>query len=258
MCFGGGSKQYSAYSSKKGKPSDFQKFRDVFDPWAKQDMARADAGTNFSKLNDYSSMQKQMDNLSRDGQAGMEIREMLRQHAIGLGKVSIDKRFTKFDPGYYKGYRDDYRGYYDPQVKKQFNETGDKLTATLADRGMLESSVGNSANTKLRSEYGDAKQNIANEALDASNKLRSQVEQSKSNLYSINEASADPMGVNAQAVGASTALVAPPQYSPLGQIFASALQPFANYAQSAGTSPSRQYNSQFNFAGGTGSGRVVR
>lgn len=252
MCLGGGggsSEPYNAYED------GFTPFRRVYDKWAKADLAKANAGVDFSKLNDLSRFQKGFDRFNKDGAASMEIREMKRQHAIDLGKAAIDNRFNKFDDKYFKKYRGDYTGYYNPQVEEQYNKTGDKLAATLADRGMLESSVGNASRTDLTSEYGKAKQNIANEALDASNKLRSQVESSKSNLYSINEASADPMGVNAQAVGASTALVAPPQYSPLGQIFVNALQPFANTMSGLQSNPSRNYVSNYST---TGSGKVVR
>jgi len=251
MCFGGGGdKTPDMYENGK-----FSQFEDIWNKWAKNDLQKANNGVNFNKLNNTSGkIDKWIDKVGADPRAEMEARELQRQHAIDLGKIGIDQNFQKFDKNYYRDYRDDYKGYYSPQVEDQFNEGTGKLTASLADRGMLESSVGNAAQAKLFKDYGQANTNIANEALDASNKLRSQVQSQKSNLYSLNEASADPMGVNAQAVGASTALVAPPTYSPLGQLFTAALQPFINYQQTSSNAPTRNYSSPYNT---TGSGKVI-
>jgi len=251
MCFGGGGdKTPDMYENGK-----FQKFEKLWNNWAKGDLKDAENGVNFNKLNDIpGKLDNKMDFLGKDPRAQMEARELVRQHAVDIGKAGIDNNFDKFDKDYYKGYKNDYKGYYSPQVEDQFSESTGKLTASLADRGMLESSVGNAAQAKLFKDYGQANTNIANEALDAANKLRSQVQGQKSNLYSINEASADPMGVNAQAIGASTALVAPPTYSPLGQLFTAALQPFINYQQTSSNAPTRTYTSPYNTAG---SGKVI-
>lgn len=251
MCFGGGTpKTPDMYSNGK-----FQDFEKNWNAWTAEQLAKAEKGGNLQNLSDLPGrFERKIDKLGKDPRAQMEARELERQYAVDLGKVGIDKNFKKFDKDYYKDYRKDYRAYYRPQVKDQFNESTGKLTASLADRGMLESSVGNSAQAKLYKDYTQANTNIANEAVDASNKLRSQVQDQKSNLYSLNEASADPMGVNAQAIGASTALVAPPTYSPLGQLFSSALQPFLNYQQTASNSPTRNYASPYNTIG---SGKVI-
>jgi hypothetical protein len=248
---GGGSKTPDMYSNGR-----FDKFENIWNRWSEQELKAAEQGTDMSKLNDPTRrIETMVDKLGKDPRAQMEMRELERQHAIDLGKIGIDSNFDKFNKKYYEGYKDDYKGYYAPQVEDQFNESTGKLTAALADRGMLESSVGNAAQAKLFKDYGQTNTNIANEALDAANKLRSTVQQQKSSLYSLNEASADPMGVNAQAIGASTALVAPPTYSPLGQLFTAALQPFMNYQQSSANAPSRTYRSPY--ASPSGSGKVI-
>lgn len=252
MCFSsGGDKTPDMYSNGK-----FDKFEDIWQKFAEAEIKAAEGGTPMGRLNSPPQrIETMMDKLGKDPRAQMEMRELERQHAIDLGKIGIDSNFKKFNKNYYEGYKNDYKGYYAPQVEDQFNESTGKLTASLADRGMLESSVGNAAQAKLFKDYGQANTNIANEALDAANKLRSTVQQQKSSLYSLNEASADPMGVNAQAVGASTALVAPPTYSPLGQLFTAALQPFMNFQQSSSTAPTRSYRSPY--ASPSGSGKVI-
>lgn len=195
--------------------------------------------------------------LKEDPSAAMEMRELMRQHNINLGKISIDQAFSKFGDDYYKKYRDDYTGYYFPQLDEQYGKVTDKMTAVLADRGILSSSIGSNKFADLAKEHSNARTNISNEALDAANKLRGQVESAKSNLYSLNEASADPQAINAQAIGQATALVAPPTYSPLGNIFAGALDAFGNYMSARQNRPSQGgYTSPY--PTGYGSGRVVR
>lgn len=253
MCIGGsgGGKGYDAY--KGGNHSDFAQFEKKFEKYTDRSLKKADHDKGYARYVEIPGrFERRATKLGRDPRAAMELEELKRQYAVDLGQVGIDKNFDKFDKKYYGKYRDTYKGYYAPQVEKQYGEATDKLVASLADRGMLESSVGNDAQAKLLDEFTKANTNISNEALDASNKLRSNVESQKSNLYSINEASADPMGINAQAIGASTALVAPPTYSPLGQLFTAALQPFMNFQQSSASSPTRTYTSPYSNTNGSG------
>ena len=92
---------------------------------------------------------------------------------------------------------------------------------------MLESAVGATKFADTSRQHQEARSKVAGDAVDASQRLKGQVEQSKSNLMAQNEASADPQGVAAQAVGQASALVAPPTYDPLGQIFADVLDGLA-------------------------------
>jgi hypothetical protein len=60
-------------------------------------------------------------------------------------------------------------------------------------------------------------------------------------LYLLNAAAADPEGARAQAIGAATALTAPPGYSQLGQIFSSVLDPIMAYQRANVNSPGNPY-----------------
>lgn len=204
---------------------------------------------------DFESMQNQ---IKQDPSGGMELREVMRQHDVNLGRIGIDKAFNQFGDNYYDKYKSDFTGYYTPQLDEQFAKATDKTTASLADRGMLESSVGANTFADLSKKNAEARTNISNEALDAANKLRGNVENAKSSLYSLNEASANPQAVNAQAVGQATALVAPPQYSPLGEVFASALNSLSSFQNARNNSPTRNYASPFSTPSGYGSGSVIR
>jgi hypothetical protein len=281
MCGGGGSDQYDAY-----KRGDFQKWKTIFDQRAavqtalakgEIDQATADAqlaaianagsgndtggglfgdilaglngvkGANFDKL---------ANKIKSDPSAAMEMREVMRQHDVSLGKIGIDKAFSNFGDGYYDGFKNDYTGFYFPQLDRQYGEAQGKTTAAMADRGTLDSSVGSNAFADLARQNAEARTNIANEGIDAANKLRGTVENAKSGLYSLNEASADPQAINAQAIGQATALVAPPVYSPLGQVFAGALNGLSSFQQARNNRATANYKSPV--ATGYGSGSVIR
>lgn len=193
--------------------------------------------------------------LKEDPAASMEMREYMRQHDIGLGRIGIDKSFDQFNDDYYKQYQDDYTGFYLPELDRQYGEVVDKTTAALAGRGVLESSVGANKFADLTRENANARTNITNEATDAANKLKGTVQNAKSSLYNLNEVAANPQAINAQAVGSASALVAPPSYSPLGKVFADAMSSIANFQSAQSNSPTRRYTSPY--ATGYGSGSVV-
>jgi hypothetical protein len=254
MCFGGGDEPYDAYKS-----GDFSQWKSLFDKkaaiqtaLAKGELDQAAADAQIAALGDFGDIENK---IKSDASAEMERREVSRQHDVNLGKIGIDKAFSGFGDDYYGGYKSDYTGFYNPQLDRQYGRAVDKTTANMAQRGMLESSVGAQKFADLGRENAEARTNIANEGLDASNKLRGQVENAKSSLYSLNEASADPQAINARALGQATALVAPPTYSPLGEVFASALNSLSNYATARNSQPTKQYQSPY--ATGYGSGRVV-
>lgn len=254
MC-GGGSDQYDAY-----KLGHFQQWKNMFDQraavqtaLAKGEIDQATADARMGAIGDPAAWENI---IKSDPSASMEMRELSRQNDINLGKIGIDKAYSKFDDNYYKGYQDDYTGFYNPQLDRQYKEAVGKTTAALADRGVLESSIGANNFSDLARQNSEAKTNIANEGLDAANKLRGTVENSKSSLYSLNEASADPQAANAQAIGQATALVAPPTYSPLGQVFAAAFNNLGTFQQARQNRATANYKSPY--ATGYGSGTVVK
>lgn len=173
-------------------------------------------------------------------QAKLDAQERQRQEDIKTGQASIDTAFSQFDPAYYDKYKTDYTGYYTPQIADQYGIAKDKLAATLAGRGTLDSTVGANKFAQLDKTRADSEADIGNQAADAANGLKKQVADTKSNLYSINQSAADPAGVSAQAIGQASAISAPKALSPLGQVFASVLQPIGVYNKADATSMSPQ------------------
>lgn len=260
MCLGGGGHSYDAYQ--KG---DYQKWQ-ASDDAAFRLQQKIDSGKLTGPA--LAQAKRQMQNYNRDansriGQvnkdaaARLDVREHERQQDITTGKGRIDKAFTKFNNPYYDKYGQSYLNFYTPQLNDQYAQARGKLTAALAGKGTLESTSGIGTLGRLAKERDTAATTIGNQAQDAKNQLRSNVEKSKSDLYSLNESAADPDAINNRAIGEATALVAPPAFSPIGSVFASFLGGLGNI-----TGPSQQqssyyrpYSSPFGATGG-GSGTV--
>lgn len=179
-----------------------------------------------------------------------------RKADIQAGQKKIDAAFSQFDPAYFDKYKGDYIGYYDPQLDYQRNQAQDQTFGFLADRGMLESSVGAAKLAELQKAYGDAKVQIGNQAQDAANALKRTIEGTKTNLYNQNLAAADPAMASARATGEASAIAAPQAYTPLGQVFSGLLNSFntANNAAASSLSGARPIGNYL--ASGSGSGIV--
>jgi hypothetical protein len=248
LCFGS-SAPYSAYDS-----GDFFRWDELFSKWEQANLAGQPDPLTAEEHAELGNLEN---SVKRDAGAGMETRERRRQYEVKGGRQNIDKAYTQYGDDYYNDYKQDYTDYYFPQLEQQFGDATGKLTATLAGRGMKNSTVGIDAVGDLTQENIRARTAIGNEAQDATQKLRGTVENSKTNLYALNESAADAAGINARAIGEATALVAPPAYSPLGQVFAAALQPWANYSAARQNRPRSPYSSVISGASGQGSGRVI-
>lgn len=195
---------------------------------------------------------------AQDTSNDINAREVIRQNDVKKGKANIDTNFAQFNDPYYQGYEKAYAANYTPQINKQYNTSVGKMMAALADRGIDRSSIGAAAQGDLYGEKVNAEASIASDARSAADGLRSNVENTKSNLYAMNNASADPAAANAMALGQSKSLVAPPPVSPLGDVFAAAMQPFSNGVSAANNAPGTPYKSPFTSGRASGSGTVVK
>jgi len=172
--------------------------------------------------------------------AQMKADEAARQDKIKAGQSKIDEAFGQFNDPYFTGYQQTYTDYYRPQIADQYKEARGKLIAALAGRGVLNSSIGGNALARVEKQRADAEGAVANQAVDATNNLKGQVEQTKTNLYNLNRSAADPEGIAARATGEATAIAAPQALSPLGQVFASSIAPFVTFNNADRTSMAPQ------------------
>lgn len=162
-------------------------------------------------------------------EAETKAREEKRQGDIKAGNAAIDSAFGQYTPEYYDRFKSTYTGNYNPEIDKQYDAATGKLTAALAGRGMLESSLSANKFGEAQTTRNTARARVANDAEVAAGDLKGKIASRKADLYSLNQAAADPEGIAAQATGAATALTAPPAYSELGQVFANVLAPLNSY-----------------------------
>lgn len=184
-----------------------------------------------------------------------------RQGKILAGQKSIDDTFAgTFTDPYYEGLTKNYEDYYNPQLNDQYADALKELTYQTARAGNSESSAGNELFAKLEKQKADSATQIANDALAATGKAKGEVAAQKSNLYSLNNAAADPTQASSQAAQAALQLNQPQSYSPLGSVFASLIQNGSNAAAVGNATSAPTYGSAGPAApnyGASGSGKVV-
>jgi hypothetical protein len=191
-------------------------------------------------------------------QAKLDKQEAEKQARIKQGQASIDDIFAQFSPDFFNQYQNDYADAQRGDLDYQYGKAKDKLTATLAGRGTLESTVGASKLADLERQNTQTLGEIGNTSVNAANDFRNKVEGQKSDLYTLNQSTADPDTIAARATGEATALVPPKPTSTLGDIFGSVLGSLGNATKGAVYSPyGTRLSSYFTSPSGTGSGRVV-
>ena len=154
------------------------------------------------------------------GDGGAAEQERKRQEKIDQGMKDIHRQFAGFDDAFYKQAGDRYTAVARPKMFEDYTQARNNLTYSLARGGMLKSSVANRDNASLSNKLAESNSAIANNAADASNRLRADVSSQKGTLVNQLNASANPQAIAEQAVGATASLRAPSVIQPLGDLFA--------------------------------------
>ena len=182
-----------------------------------------------------------------------------RQSQITQGQSAIDKAFSQFDEPYYQNYTNAYEANYNPQVDEQYQRGQQKLAYNEARKGMQDSTPGIYQNDLLNESYGQQRQQIAANALSATQDLRNNVQQQKGQLYALNESAADPTLAASNAAAAAGTIPSTPQYSVLGDLFSGLVNAGTGYV--AGQNQNNPYITRGATGGslptGSGSGRIV-
>jgi hypothetical protein len=197
--------------------------------------------------------------------AAMERRQRQHDEAVTAGKGAIDQAFSGFGDDYFQKYNDAYQNRYQPELSDMYSKAKGKLTAILAGRETLDSSIGADSLAAQQKTYNNAQADITNRAADATNGLKSTVSNTKGQLYANNVNAADPLAAASQAQAQAGALVNPASYGgQLSNVFADGLSAFstANTANKSSASASnlfpwnaqQQYGSAPPLASGQGSG----
>ncbi|HKJ72718.1 MAG TPA: hypothetical protein VKA19_01255 [Alphaproteobacteria bacterium] len=207
-------------------------YTDPFQQWLSADPTRQQAWKNYYDTGltaaDYRAEQQQKQ------------QEADRKAAVAQGQQNINSAFSGFDPSYYNGIQQAYLDYYTPQLKDQYGQAQKSLTYDLARHGQLDSSAANTRESQLSKQYGLQLGKITNNAADAVNTQRTNVENQKNSLLDFNNSAADANAVSTRAGGVTDNLKSwAPQLSPLGQVFYDFVTPVSNTLAS-GISAQRQ------------------
>lgn len=185
--------------------------------------------------------------------------EQERQARIAQGETAIDSAFSQFDNPFFDQYTQSFLDYYNPQADKQFGDAKQDLRYAYARRGTLNSTAASKKFGDLIGTYGDARDQIASNALASTNDLRSQINTTRNNLSVQNAASADPSAAASNAASAVGAVQTAPTYSPLANVFAGIIDSVASNQAGQQRALPAGYSQLFApGATSSSSGRVVR
>jgi hypothetical protein len=183
--------------------------------------------------------------------------EAARQARIAEGQTGIDNAFASFDDPFYQGYTTQYSDYYNPQLDDQYGDAVKRLTLSLAQSGNLTGSVGAKQLSDLQKHYDTQKMGITNQAAAATQGLRGNIDQRKSQLYADNRAAADPGSAAAAAASAVTALQPTAPASPLANVFGDFFSNIGNAAAIKNARAMSQGTGVQSFGGGSSGNKSV-
>lgn len=156
--------------------------------------------------------------------------EEKRQARIAEGQSAIDQSFAGFNDPFYEGYQKQYLDYYNPQLDDQYGDAVKRLTLQLAQTGNLKGSTGAKQLADLQKFYDTQKMGVTNQAQNALQSLRSNIDQRKSQLYADNRAAADPGSAASAASSAAQYLQPAAPASPLANVFSDFFSNLGNVA----------------------------
>lgn len=185
-------------------------------------------------------------------------REAARQAIIEQGREKIDEQFAGFNDDFYNQYQQKYTDFYNPQLQDQYSDARNRLTLQLARSGNLTSSVGSKQMGDLQKHFNTQQTGITNQALDAVNKLRSNIDINKSQLYADNRAAADPGNAAQAAQAAAQSLQPTSPMSPLANTFSDFFNNLGNMAAISNVNRGYNRTGVQNYNSNGSSSRVIK
>jgi hypothetical protein len=150
--------------------------------------------------------------------------QQAQQQQIGQATGQINNAFSQYTPQWYQNYTNQYQNSAMPNLYQQYNQTQNDLSAQLANQGLSKSTAAGQLGGRLNTQFGEQKQGIANDALNATNSLRQNVANSQQNLIGQANTAADPFSAANAAYGTAASFNSPSLAAPVAGLF----QNFAN------------------------------
>lgn len=158
-------------------------------------------------------------------------------------EYETDQRTGGFDNAFYDKYKSAYLDYYNPDVEKQYTDAKEQLNYAHARAGTLNSSMAGENLADLVYQNDMRKSEVASKADAAAGQLRQNVAQQKSAAINQLYSTENPdIAANTALNSVRTIQNAQPEFSPLGDLFKSAIVGAGSYMQA--------YNDPWNRMGG--------
>lgn len=155
----------------------------------------------------------------------------------GMGKLfSGFNQQGGFGDEFYGKTRQSYMDYARPQAERQATDAREQLIYALARTGNLDGSAAIKKGADLQYNIDQANIDIGNEALNQENRMRTNVEDTRSGLVSQLNATGDSTAASQAALRSFANLSRPPGFSPLGSLFAGFTQGLSAIGSNAGNS----------------------
>lgn len=155
--------------------------------------------------------------------------EQQRKGRISSGMTLINKNFKQFDDQFFDKQNQAYLNYAMPQLNQQYNGAYHNLGYALARQGINQSSEGNRRYGDLSGDYQLQRQGVVDHAREVTQNARRSIEDARSGVIADLYATADPAAANNASLSRSAYLSQQPAFSPIGTLFANALDGLNSY-----------------------------
>lgn len=152
------------------------------------------------------------------------------QARIDAGTARVDEVFGRFGDPFFEAQEDAYTQNFLPQLDRQFDRAHETSVKRLAGRGQLDGSAGARVLGDLQRQFQSERAGIASRAFDHSRRTRGNLESARSGVLQQVRAGAAPAEAASQARVAASQASAQGDFSPLGDVFADAINQFGTAA----------------------------
>lgn len=143
-----------------------------------------------------------------------------------LFNAPVERTFKGYQPEFYQAREKAYTDFALPQLADQYQSARDNTTFGLSNVGLSGSSVGEKARFKLEKAMNTGRQNVAEEGINQSNKLRDQVEQSRQQAIQQLYQTGDPTQALKTAINTSSTFERPGGFNQLANGFGDVMNQF--------------------------------
>lgn len=152
------------------------------------------------------------------GGSDADLKRQAYEQAAAEGQL-FGGRSGGFNDDFFKGRRDAYTAYANPQLQDQYGDAQKQLTFSLARSGNLDSSARAQQEAKLADLYSQRSREIGDQALQQETSARNAVEDARGNLITTLNATGDAEGAANSAIARASALSQQPAFDPIGNLF---------------------------------------